>query len=107
MTVAIMYHKILHGLDPRACNEMLQDTLSRQLQMKEKLKEEIKQQLEKQTTSFDRVEKDAQALLHKALLASRKITVNMPNMTKPIKWCCVIHLSGLMQHAAIIVNNDA
>lgn len=54
---------------------MLQDTLVRGLQTKEKLRDDIKQQLEKQTTSFDRVEKDAQALLQKALHANRKITV--------------------------------
>lgn len=54
---------------------MLQDVLTRQLQTKGKLRDDIKQQLDKQTTSFDRVEKDAQALLHKALHAGRKITV--------------------------------
>lgn len=54
---------------------VMQDTLTLQLQTKEKLREQIKQQLEKQTTSFDKVEKDAQALLQRALHAGRKITV--------------------------------
>lgn len=63
---------------------LAQDSLGRQLQKKEKLREDIKQQLEKQTNSFDRVEKDAQALLHKALHAGRKITVNVPTIIKLI-----------------------
>ncbi|KAL3137646.1 hypothetical protein ABBQ38_004922 [Trebouxia sp. C0009 RCD-2024] len=51
-----------------------QDTLNKRLQQKEQKRTALRQQLETQSKTFSSVEKDAQALLHKALHAARKVT---------------------------------
>ena len=55
----------------------LQDTLNQRLQQKEQTRTALRQQLETQSRTFSNVEKDAQALLLKALHAGRKVTVKI------------------------------
>lgn len=50
------------------------DALNSRLQQKEQMRTDLRQQLEKQSKTFSNVEKDAQALLLKALHAGRKVT---------------------------------
>lgn len=49
--------------------------MNKRMQQKEQTRTALKQQLETQCKTFSNVEKDAQALLLKALHAGRKVTV--------------------------------
>ena len=60
---------------PELADARLQDALDKRLQQKEQTRTALRQQLETRSKTFSNVEKDAQALLLKALHAGRKVTV--------------------------------
>ena len=71
----------LSVLPQRTCDSQhaiacLQDALNARLQQKEQMRNDLREQLAKQSKTFSSVERDAQALLLKALHAGRKVTVS-------------------------------
>lgn len=65
----------LGWFDAELANACLQDNMNKRLQQKGQTRTALRQQLETQSKTFSNVEKDAQALLLKALHAGRKVTV--------------------------------
>lgn len=98
-------------------NACLQDNMNKRLQQKGQTRTALRQQLETQSKTFSNVEKDAQALLLKALHAGRKVTVRscatqtittkssrhtvpMSGMSGSLSACIIAHLS--LQHVSVI-----
>ena len=73
----LFHHPCVLAMRFELADACLQDTLDKRLQQKEQTRTALRQQLEMQSKTFSNVEKDAQALLLKALHAGRKVTVKI------------------------------